>query len=62
LIANTSTSAGLKIRAEPDCKSYPTGIKASNEELASLAPERGDFHGEWVIRTYASAYWNGTKS
>jgi Rhodopirellula transposase DDE domain len=47
LIANTTTRAGLKIRAELDCKSYPTGIKVSDEELADLALERDDFHGEW---------------
>jgi hypothetical protein len=47
LIANTTTRTGLTIRAELDCGGYPTGIKVSDEELASLALERDDFHGEW---------------
>jgi hypothetical protein len=47
LIANTTTRTGLTIRAELDCGGYPTGIKVSNEELASLALERDGFHGEW---------------
>lgn len=47
LIANTMTRTGLKIRAELDCHSYPTGIKVSDEELAGLALERDGFHGEW---------------
>lgn len=47
LIANTTTATGLKIRAELDCGAYPTGIKVSDEELASLALQRDDFHGEW---------------
>jgi hypothetical protein len=47
LIANTTTRTGLKIRAELDPGAYPTGIKVSNEELAGLALERDDFHGEW---------------
>lgn len=47
LIANTTTNAGLKIRAELDDGSYPTGIKVSNEELAGLALEKNNFHGEW---------------
>lgn len=47
LIANTTTRTGLKIRAELDSDSYPTGIKISNKELADLALEKDDFHGEW---------------
>lgn len=47
LIANTTTSKGLKIRAELDCESYPTGIKVSDDELAGLALETEGFHGDW---------------
>jgi len=36
LIANTTTRAGLKIRAELDCGKYPTGIKITDAQLASL--------------------------
>jgi hypothetical protein len=47
LIANTSTKAGLKIRAELDSGRYPVGIKVSDEELAALNIKRAKFHGEW---------------
>ena len=47
LIGHTTTDAGLKIHSELDTRSYPLGIKVSNEELSmvSLKPDR--FHGEW---------------
>jgi len=47
LIANTSTRAGLKIRAELDRGKYPTGIKITDAELASLNLQPASFHGEW---------------
>ena len=47
LIANTTTRAGLKIRAELDRGMYPTGIKITDAELASLNLKPADFHGEW---------------
>ena len=47
LIANTSTKAGLKIRAELDAGSYPAGIKITDSELAALNLKRADFHGDW---------------
>lgn len=47
LIANTTTRAGLKIRAELDRGTYPTGIKITDAELASLNLKPGNFHGEW---------------
>jgi hypothetical protein len=47
LIANTTTAAGLKIHAELDAGSYPTGIKVSDEELATLKIKRAKFHGDW---------------
>jgi transposase len=47
LIANTTTRAGLKIRAELDASRYPTGTKVSDEELASINLKRHAFHGEW---------------
>jgi hypothetical protein len=28
-------------------RTYPTGIKGSDKELAALALQKGDFHGEW---------------
>ena len=47
LISNTTTATGLKIRAELDTGSYPTGIKVSDEELATLKIKREKFHGDW---------------
>ena len=47
LIANTTTSTGLIVRAALDAEHYETGIEVSDEELArvNLKPKR--FHGEW---------------
>ena len=47
LIANTTTNAGLKIRAALDTKEYPTGIKVSEQEMAGINLEKNSFHGEW---------------
>ncbi len=47
LIANTTTRAGLKIRAELDRGQYPTGIKITDAELASLNLKPDSFHGDW---------------
>ena len=47
LIANTTTRAGLKIRAELDSASYPIGTKISVQELASINLKRDAFLGDW---------------
>jgi hypothetical protein len=47
LIANTTTKAGLKLQAELDEGTYPTGIKVSDRELAAVNLKRAHFHGEW---------------
>ncbi len=47
LIANTTTRAGLKIRAELDRGKYPTGIKITDAQLASLNLKPENFHGDW---------------
>jgi|SRR5450631_4355993 len=47
LIANTTTRAGLKIRAELDRGAYPTGIKITDAELATLNLKQDNFHGDW---------------
>jgi hypothetical protein len=46
LIANTTTAAGLKIQAELDQGVYPTGLKVSDEELATLNLKKAKFHGD----------------
>jgi hypothetical protein len=47
LIANTTTAHGLKIRAELDTASYPTGVKVTDQELAAVKLKPRAFHGEW---------------
>ena len=47
LIANTTTKAGLKIRAELDRGNYPVGIKITDAELSGLNLKLAKFHGDW---------------
>ncbi len=47
LIANTATRQGLKIKVELDEGLYPTGIKVSDQELATVHLKRSPFHGDW---------------
>ena len=52
LIGCTTTKAGLHIRSQLDENTYETGLKVSDEELAELALERDEFHGEWNYRLH----------
>jgi len=47
LIAGTTSTKGLTVRAALDDHDYPTGRKISNKELAALNLTPADFHGEW---------------
>ena len=47
LIAATTTREGLLVQCQLDTKSYPTGIKVSDKEMASINIQRDSFHGEW---------------
>jgi len=47
LIANTSTRAGLHVQAELDTRSYETGVKVTDDELAAIKIKRAKFHGDW---------------
>ncbi|TAM61088.1 MAG: ISAzo13 family transposase [Rhodanobacter sp.] len=47
LIANTTTQAGLKIRAELDRGIYPVGLKITDAELSGLRLKLANFHGDW---------------
>ena len=47
LIAHTTTSKGLHIKASLDARSYPLGIKISDETLDSVHLKPDKFHGEW---------------
>ena len=50
LIGSTTTQTGLRIKAALDENTYALGIKVSDEELATIAIERDDFHGDWNYR------------
>jgi hypothetical protein len=47
LIANTTTKAGLTVRAAIDRSHYETGIVVSDEELGRVNIVQAKFHGEW---------------
>jgi hypothetical protein len=47
LIGATTTRTGLKVHAELDHDTYPTGIKISDAQMAALRLTRHDFHGDW---------------
>jgi len=47
LIANTTTTTGLRVRAELDTNRYQTGIKISKKQLDTVNLYPADFHGEW---------------
>ena len=47
LISHTTTKQGLTVTAVKDTNSYPTGIKVSDEDLATLSITREAFHGDW---------------
>ena len=56
LIGSTTTDTGLRIRSELDTNSYEAGIKVTDDELANLAIERDEFHGEWNYRLRPRTY------
>jgi len=47
LIASTSTSKGLRVRARLDRKKYPTKVQVSAEQMAQVNLTPHSFHGEW---------------
>jgi len=47
LISHTTTKEGLAVTAVKDSNTYPTGLKVSEDELATLNLTRDPFHGEW---------------
>jgi transposase len=52
LIANTTTSTGLKVRCQLDTAKYPAGVVVSDEELKQVQIERSEFHPEWNYRVH----------
>lgn len=57
LIANTTTQAGLTIKATLDKRTYPLGVEFTKAEFGTLNIEPASFHGDWnyVIAPHASA-------
>jgi hypothetical protein len=55
LIANTTTSTGLKVHARLDQRHYPTGIKVTDKQLAAVPLTPHDFHGDWNYTITPSA-------
>ena len=47
LIAQTTTSTGLTVRAAVDTNHYETGVTVSDAELASVKLTPAKFHGDW---------------
>jgi len=47
LIANTTTTTGLKIKAVLDKNDYTKGIKLSDDQLSAITEKKDPFHGEW---------------
>jgi Rhodopirellula transposase DDE domain len=45
LIGATTTRTGLKVRADLDRGSYPTGVKVSDAELDAVPLTRHGWHG-----------------
>ena len=47
LIANTTTRAGLIVKAALETNHYETAIKVTDEQLARVSLKPHSFHGEW---------------
>ena len=47
LIAATTTETGLTVESELDVARYPTGVKVTDAQMATIRLERDAFHGEW---------------
>jgi transposase len=47
LIANTTTTTGLRVKAAADTRSYKKGIRVSDAEIETVNLKRHRFHGDW---------------
>lgn len=47
LIANTTTSTGLRIKAKIDKGSYPKAVKIDDEAFETIRLRSSSFHGDW---------------
>jgi DDE family transposase len=57
LIGSTTTQKGLRVQAELDRGSYPTGKKVSDQELRQVRWLEQRFHGEWNYLILPRAQW-----
>jgi hypothetical protein len=62
LIGATTTRQGLRIHAELDAGTYPTGTRVSDAELAAVPITRHVFHGEWNYTVNPSAELPGVET
>ncbi|WP_030582805.1 ISAzo13 family transposase [Streptomyces anulatus] len=46
-IAATTTRTGLRVHAELDTSTYPTGVQIGDAQMAALPLTRHGFHGDW---------------
>ncbi|MDH6218904.1 transposase [Streptomyces pseudovenezuelae] len=54
-IAATTTRTGLRVKADLDTNSYPTGVKIGDAEMAALPLTRHAFHGDWNYALHPQA-------
>ena len=47
LISATTNKTGLKVKADIDDSSYPSGRKVSKNQMADIHIKQNPFHGEW---------------
>ncbi|MBI5408161.1 MAG: hypothetical protein HZA14_02195 [Nitrospirae bacterium] len=47
LIGNTTTTAGLRIKAKLNRKKYQIGVKVSKADLSKVNLKPAKFHGDW---------------
>ena len=55
LIGATTTTKGLRIKAERDTEWYPVGVKISDAEMDALPLTRHDWHGDWNYTLHPAA-------
>ena len=55
-IAATTTTTGLRVRAELDTSAYDTGIKISDRQMDALPLSRHDWHGDWNYTLHPEDY------
>ena len=46
-IGNTRTASGLKVKAQLDKRTYPTGVVTTKAQMDALSLHAHEFHGEW---------------